>query len=271
MDSTEATSLLEAIGTYGGSVKKQDELGSINRDLQRFARWCGADRALSSISPSEVGEYAELIGGSGTSPQAQEHLQAIRGFFSYARKKKLIDRNLAQHVRIRKRRSRSANAQGPSTMERVELTAEGHGKLIEQVERLRAERAPLAKQIQRAAADKDFRENAPLEAARERLGHVESRIRALEATVRAAVIMRPGEAGPAATVKLGSRVSVKDVNTGRKMSYTLVSRSEANPSEGKISDVSPLGQALVNKSPGQEVESKTPRGKMRYRILEVSS
>ena len=110
-----------------------------------------------------------------------------------------------------------------------------------------------------------------LEAAREELGHLESRISSIESTLKYAVVIDPNSPHPAKKVRLGARVSVKDLNTGRETSYTLVDRFEAQLSQGKISDVSPLGKALVNRLTGQEIEVDTPRGKTRYRILKVTS
>ena len=71
-------------------------------------------------------------------------------------------------------------------------------------------------------------------------------------------------------VKVGSKVSVKDMGSGRQISYTLVGRTEANPLESRISDVSPIGKALVGHSAGDEVIVETPRGKISYSIVKVS-
>ena len=73
------------------------------------------------------------------------------------------------------------------------------------------------------------------------------------------------------TVGLGCRVVVNDLGAGRKTTYTLVHRSEAKPLESRISDISPLGKALMGHSVGQEIAVDTPRGKTRYRIVEVTS
>ena len=124
----------------------------------------------------------------------------------------------------------------------VELTADGHAQLHAELEKLKAQRGPLAVQIRKAAADKDVRENVPLEAAREQLGHVESRIRSIEGTLEYAVIIGSTPPDSAQIVKLGARVFVKDLVTGRENSYTLVDRSEAQPTQGKISDRFALGQ-----------------------------
>ena len=125
-------------------------------------------------------------------------------------------------------------------------------------------------EIQRAAADKDVRENAPLEAAREQLGLVESRIRQIEETLRGAVVVEPSNRAPGQKVAVGSKVALKDLDSGREAKYMVVSASEANPLEGKISDVSPVGKALLTAIPGQHVEVETPRGKQRFRVLAVS-
>ena len=270
MESGESITLSEAARLYVGSLKAKDDHGEVQRELFRFLKWCGQDRALSEIHPPEVGEYADQMGGASVSHQAAKHLQVIRSFLSFAKKKGLIDKNLTQHIRIPKAKARNLSTHVRDAQDLVELTPGGHAKMLEDLEKLRGERAPLAVQIQKAAADKDVRENVPLEAAREQLGHVESRIRSIESTLKDAVVIDRARGQKSTKVKLGTRVSLKDLNTGREMSYALVYRTEANPLEGKISDVSPLGKALVSRWVGQEVEVETPRGTTRYRILKVS-
>ena len=272
MASSESVTLTEAVTLYIGSIKAKDNHEQVHRELYRFVHWCGQQKTLSQISPPEVGEYAEQMGGTGTTPQAAERLQIVRNFLSYAKKKGLVDTNLAQHIRIRKARPRKRIDEVRGRPEVVGLTPEGHAQLLSQLEKLKADRANVSVEIHRAAADKDVRENAPLEAAREQQGQIESRILEIEETLRSAVIIDPSEQqGPMPTVKLGARVSLKDLDSGRETSYTVVSRSEANPLEGKISDVSPLGKELMYGSAGQEVDVQTPRGVTRYRILKVSS
>ena len=138
-----------------------------------------------------------------------------------------------------------------------------------QLDELKRQRAPLAKEIQKAAADKDVRENAPLEAAREQLGQVESRILEIERTLSKVVII-DGDGVASKMVRLGTVVWLQDSDTGRKSRYTVVSASEANPMDSKISDVSPLGKALLGQRADQVVMAETPRGTMRFRILQIS-
>ena len=270
MASSTPTTLMEAMTAYRASIRSGD-LEVITRELHRFSLWCGPERELTALSPALISEYAEQVGGTGTAPQAAGRLQALRGFLSYARKKRMVPENLAQHVRIPKRKAGARPRPDDSdASERVELTPEGHTRLTNQLKELQSERAPLAAQIRRAAADKDVRENAPLEAAREQLGLVESRIRAIEASLRAAVVIDPS-AAESDSVRIGCVFSLKDLDTGREAVYTLVDRTEANPLEGKISDVSPIGKMVVRRSQGDEIEVETPRGTTRYLISEVSA
>ena len=269
MASIEFPTLLEAAGLYLGSFKTQVDRQGEHRELFRFIQWCGPDRLFSEIGPPEIGGYAGQVAGTGTTPQAAERLQIVRKFLAYARKKGLTEVNLAQHVRIRRSKTSARKAAIGEAQDQIELTSDGYNRMQEQVNKLRAERAPLANEIKKAAADKDVRENVPLAAAREQLGHIEGRIRDIEKTLNTAVIIDPSRKGRVQTARIGTRVSVKDLGSGRESTFTLVDRAEANAMEGKISDVSPLGKVLLGRSVGQEVEAEAPRGKALYRILKV--
>lgn len=256
--------LMDAVEQYVKSLRAKDS--NTQQHLVGFVRWMGGeDRPVDAIQPSEIGEFGEQTMGSGT--QAVERLQSVRKFLSYAKKKDLTDQNLAQHLRIRKgsRSARNATGDGPKT---IEVTREGHKTLVEELEQRKGERGLLAAEIKRAAADKDVRENAPLEAARERHGLNEARIREIEAILKDARISDDSSKN-GSTVAMGAKVVLKD-SRGEK-TYTVVSAMEASPAEGKISDVSPLGKAIMGKAAGQDVEVKTPRGTTQYRIVRVSS
>ena len=256
--------LMEAVELYVKSLRAKDS--NTQQHLVGFVRWMGGeDRQVDAIQPSEIGEYGEQTTGSGT--QAVERLQSVRKFLSFAKRKELTDQNLAQHLRIRKgkRSVRNPAGDGPKT---IEVTREGHTALVEEMEQRKAERGLLAAEIKKAAADKDVRENAPLEAARERHGLNEAKIREIETLLKDARISDEfGQNG--STVSLGAKVVLKDAR-GEK-TYTVVSAMEASPAEGKISDVSPLGGAIMGKATGQHIEVKTPRGTTSYQIVKVSS
>jgi len=131
-------------------------------------------------------------------------------------------------------------------------------KLEKELASLRNQHSRVIEEIQRAAADKDFRENAPLAAAREQKAHLDGRIKELEATLNQAKIM--GEDQDTSRVKFGDTVVLRDLSSGKEFSYTLVDPREANPAQGKLSVASPLGKAIVDKEKGQTVEVVAPAG-----------
>lgn len=258
--------LLQAVGEYCSQLK--DDVDT--KELERFVGWCGPRKAVADITPAMIGDYAEKSGGTGTNPQAAARLQEVRKFLSFAHKKGIIKVRLAQHVRARKPKTRQGQGVVQHEDPKTQLTAEGHKRLMSELESLKSRVPQLSADIQRAAADKDVRENAPLEAAREEQGRVVARIREIEAALDNSVVMDSSAAKRAQTVRLGVTVEVKMAASSDKAAYTVVSASEADPRQKKISDASPLGKALMGRSEGSEVEIQTPRGKMRYQILSIS-
>lgn len=267
MNLNEPRTLLEVVGVYVGSLKENDD--ATHKELYRFVNWCGPERQFSQMVPSLIGGYADSVAGTGTTPLAAERLQVVRKFLTYARKKGIIDVNLAQHVRVRKARTRKGAGGQVVNGDQVELTSQGHKRLVTQLAELKGQRAPLALEIQKAAADKDVRENSPLEAAREQLGQVEGRIRDIESTLLKAVVIDESGKTKSLTVRRGTAIWVQDVESGKKFRYTVVDASEANPLESKISDVSPLGKVFLGRQAGQQVTAETPRGTVEYKILEI--
>ena len=233
----DSATVLDAIGIYAGALKTKDVQADLQKQLMRFGQWCGPERKLSDLEPSEIGQSAEHSNGTGNGIQTAERLQEVKKFLAFARKKGMIEQNLAQHLRIRKPRKRtSLKSIRDRKADVIEMTAEGHAELLEEVERLRAERGPITEEIHKAAATKDVRENAPLEAAREQLGQVESRIREIDATLNFAVIVDPSQR-KGQSIQLGSEVVLKDGGSSRETRYTVVSASEAKPLDGKNSEV----------------------------------
>ena len=272
IEQSKGATIFQAVGMYVKTLKEKDKDEETYRELERFVRWCGHDRVMSTINPSFIGDYADEVSGAGSAgirPQAAERLQAVRKFLTFAHKEGITERRLATHVRIRRSRTK-LGAGGIQEDSQIQLTPAGYATLVTELEGLKAQRAPLAAEIQRAAADKDVRENAPLEAAREEQGRVEARISSIEDTLSKSVVLDESDMGRSLIVKLGSAVKVKKVASGAEEEYTVVSASEAKPLEKKISDASPLGKELIGRAAGHEVEVKTPRAIMTYRILSIS-
>ena len=197
-----------------------------------------------------------------------ERAHVVKDFLAFCLKSNFTETSLAKHLKVRKAGRKTAPKVKEKTL--IDITAEGHQGLLEEIESLRGERVSVAQDIQRAAADKDFRENAPLDAARERQGLLEARIREIEDVLqRARLVTAESQFGVSQDqrrVKLGSKIRLVDSISGEEMAYTLVNASEANPMEAKLSVVSPVGKALLDHREGEEVGVATPRGTLRYRI-----
>ena len=116
-------------------------------------------------------------------------------------------------------------------------------------------------------ADKDFRENAPLDAARDEQAHLEAKIRETEDRLRHAVIIDVAAKGGLANV--GSVVKLLNIDQEKEQEFALVSPADGDPATGKSSTESPSGVALLNRGQGEEVVVEAPAGKVRFRVLEV--
>ena len=157
---------------------------------------------------------------------------------------------------------------GPAAIESLPVSQRAYDKIQAELAGLREKRPLIVADIKRAAADKDFRENAPLDAAREQLGHLEGRLKELEAVLKVAVITE-GKAQASTRVGIGSSVVLCDLDSGQELTYTLVGPRDVDAARGRISSASPIGKAILDKSSGQVIEIAVPAGKMRYRIERI--
>jgi transcription elongation factor GreA len=150
------------------------------------------------------------------------------------------------------------------------LTEEGYKKLQDELDTLRHQRRQeIAARLREALEGGDITENAEYEAAKNEQAFVEGRIKELEIILANARIIEPGlTTGGREVVQLGSKVTVQIDDDEAEM-YTIVGAAEANPVEGKISNESPLGRAIINANPGTVVDVNTPDGKMKVKILKI--
>ncbi|MBE0415394.1 MAG: transcription elongation factor GreA [Dehalococcoidia bacterium] len=148
------------------------------------------------------------------------------------------------------------------------LTPEGLAKLEEELEYLRTvRRQEVAENIQKAKELRSAVNSPEYEEAKNEQGFVEGRILAIERIIKNAIIIHP-EASPSESVQLGSRVTVRHQD-GSEEFYIIVGSAEVNPREGRISNVSPVGKALLGKRVGDEVEAAAPAGGLKMRIVEI--
>jgi transcription elongation factor GreA len=152
--------------------------------------------------------------------------------------------------------------------EAVTLTRQRYEEIETELANLKKRSRELISEIQRAAADKDFRENAPLAAAREERGHVEGRIKELQETLKSARVLEYKK-HPTLKTGVGDTIVLNDLSSGEELSYMIVDPREVDPNRGKISIASPMGKALMGRRNGDTVEITVRAGKLRYRIERI--
>ncbi len=240
--------------------------GSSQQEIHKFVRWFGRERPLAGLAAAEVANYAERLSTSDT--DYVRKLELVRAFLVYAKKGGWSKVNLAVQLKTRKEKVRLRSSPRRGSPEPVLLTRQGYAELEAELGALQGKRSESIEEIRIAAADKDFRENVPLAAAREQRGLLEGRINELEETLKAAVVIDEKQK-TTLTVGIGDSVILCDLDSGEELRYTLVSPREADPASGKISHVSPIGRAVIDRGQGEIVEVAAPVGKLRYQIKQV--
>ncbi len=243
-----------------------DERSASQQEVYRFVRWYGWEQPFAGLTASEVANYAEQLSSSDT--DYIKKLELIRAFLVYAKKEGWTNTNLATHLRIRKGKIPSRSSPRRSSLEAIPLTRQGYAELEAELTALKIKRPESIDEIRRAAADKDFRENAPLEAARQQHGQLEGRIRKLEGILKSAIAI-DGKEKVTPKVSIGDSVILCDLASGEELRYTLVSPKEVDPTEGKISNLSPIGKAIIGQNQGEVVEVTVPAGKLCYEIKQI--
>lgn len=146
------------------------------------------------------------------------------------------------------------------------LTDEGKTELETELEDLKSQRSPAAERLKTARGMGDLSENAEYDVARRELERIEGRVTEIEHILQNAEIIKGSRAQ---NVRLGSQVTLKSPG-GKTQQFTIVGTVEADPLEGKISDESPIGKALMGKAVGEAVEIKTPAETSSYKIQTIN-
>ncbi len=149
------------------------------------------------------------------------------------------------------------------------LTQEGFDKLQEELTYLRKEkRQEVAERLREAADGEDLIENAEYEAAKNEQAFVEGRIKELEILLATVKIIECNNASD--STQVGSTDTIQEIGCKEKETFTIDGAAEAKPSEGRISNESPLGTALLNHVKGDEVSVEAPDGDYQVKIVKVS-
>ena len=263
--SSQSPRLGEAANSFLASLSLE-EWKTSQQEVYKFVRWYGWERPFSGLSAPEVANYAERLSLSDT--DYIKRLELIKAFLVYARKEGWSKSNLATHLKIKKRKTPLQSSIRQDLPETISLTRQGYTELEAELAALKSRRLQAIDEVRRARADKDFRENAPLEAAREQHAQLEGRIRQLEETLKSATIIDEKQE---VTLKasIGDNVILSDLIYGEELHYTIVSPREADPTRGKISKASPIGKALLGRGQGEVIEVTAPAGKLRYQIKQI--
>lgn len=148
------------------------------------------------------------------------------------------------------------------------LTEDGYEKLVEKLNYLKSvKRLEVAERLKIAISLGDLSENSEYDDAKNEQGRLEAEIRELEAKLNNSDIIHGVSIGD--TISIGSKVVIREVDSDETETYMIVGSTEADPDEGKISNESPVGAALIGKSAGNIVQIHAPAGVFEYEVVEI--
>ncbi|MCI1192779.1 transcription elongation factor GreA [Calidifontimicrobium sp. SYSU G02091] len=155
-------------------------------------------------------------------------------------------------------------------MTMIPLTKRGAEKLKDELQRLKTvERHAVIQAIAEARAQGDLSENAEYDAAKDKQGFIEGRIKELEGKLAAAQVIDPATLDAGGRVVFGATVDLEDEDSGARVTYQIVGDDEADLKLGLISISSPIARALIGKSAGDVAEVRAPGGVKTYEIVGV--
>jgi len=254
--------LREAANRFVATLPSKDK--NIGQQvIYRFARWYGWESRFAELTAPSIANYAERLSSSDT--DYNDKLKLIRAFLTFAKRAGWSKTSLGVHLRTKKVKIKQLKLRG--TRKSVTLTPEGYAELEAELDSLKEKRHLIIAEIQRAAADKDFRENAPLAAAREQRGHIEGRILELEETLKSATVLQRSH--EIVKIDVGDVITLRDKSSNEDFEYILVDPREVDPAKGKISNISPIGRAIMGRVVGDVVSVAAPVGTLHYEIRAV--
>ena len=153
----------------------------------------------------------------------------------------------------------------------VILTQEGFEKLQDELEELKTKRRQeVADRIREAREFGDISENSEYDDAKNEQAMLEQRIAALEEKLRAARVIDTSEVG-GDVISIGSHVTLNDIERKQTLKYQIVGSAEADPMEGRLSNESPVGRALIGRKSGEKVDVDVPKGKLKLKIVAIKA
>ena len=156
-------------------------------------------------------------------------------------------------------------------MATIPITKNGADKLKQELQQLKSvERPAVIQAIAEARAQGDLSENAEYDAAKDRQGFIEGRIKEVEGKLAAAQVIDPSSLDAGGKVVFGATVQLEEEESGEKVTYQIVGEDEADLKHGLINISSPIARALIGKEEGDSAEVQAPGGVKHYEIIAVS-
>jgi transcription elongation factor GreA len=153
----------------------------------------------------------------------------------------------------------------------VILTPEGFEKLKDEIQYLSNDRRrEVAERIRVAREFGDIAENAEYDTAKTEQGYLEARIALLEERLANSRVVTKKEI-KSGEVSIGTKVRLRDVGANKTVEYHIVGSAEADPAENKLSNESPVGKAIMGRKKGETVEVAAPRGKLKFKIMDIKA
>ena len=284
IDIKPGNTLIKSVNLYTNRMRKSRK-ETIKNDLSSFIQWLTISLEnksydknsnleninLNIIEPFFIEQYVKITNLKHSNQNASKKLTVARDYLNYIHTEGFTESNLGNHIRNKKgRRSGSVSLKSKvHEGDLVEISKEYHDSLEKELNVKYKEREDVVVDINKAAADKDFRENAPLEAAREKQGLIESQIKTIEETLRKSVIFNTKRSNKKNKIaQIGSKVTLEKENKRTKIN--LVASPEADVNLSKISLESPLGKALLGKGENDHVTISAPAGEIKYKIVKVT-
>ncbi len=238
--------------------------------VRKYVDYAGGDFQVSLLTGARVELYAESQ-IKASDPRAADRVAALKAWFVYLKKKSYTEKNLGVHIRVRKSSARGAKRAPVVEHEEalIEMTEDGLESLKHELDELKGSVSGLVEAVALAREDKDFRENAPLDAAREAMVFNQQRRREVEETLKRAVVV-DARADVSGASSVGSIVQVRRLDDDLEVAYQLVSAHEADAAEKKISIDSPVGKELLGRRAGDQVSVYAPKGVIEFEIKSVS-
>ena len=276
--------LIKSVNLYTNRMRKSRK-ETIKNDLSSFIQWLtisldnkSYDESanleninLNIIEPFFIEQYVKLTNLKHSNQNASKKLTVARDYLNYIHTEGFTESNLGNHIRNKKGRRGGSVSLKSKVHEGdiVEISKEYHDSLEKELHVKFKERENVVIDINKAAADKDFRENAPLEAAREKQGLIESQIKTIEETLRRSVIINTKKSNKKNKIaQIGSKVTLEKENKRTKIN--LVASPEADVNLSKISLESPLGKAIMGKVENDHVTVSAPVGEIEYKIVKIT-